>query len=971
MGHPPRAVRCPLLIGRDDLLELSDRRLDDVLAGHGQFLLLAGQAGIGKTRLLGAIERKAEARGFVAVGGAVAPQDHDVPAASILDLARSMVRMPAFAALGAALLDLDEAVLAAEHAQRRRLVMETVELILGGLPGPTMLSFEDLQWTDDVSLEIIAELARRSRDRSLLLTGDYRTEDVPRGTSLRQWRARLITQRIAEEVRLAPLDAAQTALVTTLILDTGLPAPRDVAAAVYERTDGIPLHIEELLGALGAEARADGTAIREAGVPETIEDAIIARIATLSPEAQATARAGAVIGRCFVPDVLAGIMDVPPSAIEAPLQELVDQFVLDPPGLRGLYDFRHQLLRDALYRTIPHSERRRYHARAGEFGARLEGASEIHASVHYERAGLHRQAFDAALSGAREASRLSARREAFELYRRAVDNMPDDLDPTERASILEACAEQANSIEEHEIAQSMSRQAALAYRDAGRPARAIVAFTNVLTVWRRDGRPVSERAAMSDDLWTELDAMADDPDVLAARAEVSFTRALIEMDARRLPQARLELARMASYGSELGDPEWRAIADWKSGLADGLDGHVRDGIGRIGDVAHAAVAAGWESTGVTAFREASTIAAGALDYATAVHWIEEGVRYADSIEQSHCAHVMRATLAMVSWAAAEPDDARRRARQAIVDKGCRRGAATARWALGYVSMSRGELDEAGADLTEALDFGLASEEIELVLPPLWGLAEVAVQAGEPDRAFAICRDAFARADAVGERVLLTPFVVTGVRAGLLAGRPLEAAGWLDACARRLEAIPEVTGAALDHGRGLVALADGSTGVARTALESAIDGWDRHGRAWEATGARLDLAHALIRTSRFADAVRIAVEARSAAERLESPLLTDRADTLLRMARGHASDEEPWRPLTSREFEVARLVGEGMTNGEIADALGIAPKTASSHVEHILSKLGASRRAEIATWASQVQARPIPRAGQPLEHATRA
>ena len=139
--------------------------------------------------------------------------------------------------------------------------------------------------------------------------------------------------------------------------------------------------------------------------PRPIEDAVIARIAQLSPEAQATARAGAVIGRCFVPDVLAGIMDLPPDAIEAPLQELVDQFVLDAPGVRGLYDFRHQLLRDALYRTIPASERRRYHARAGEFGARLEGASEIHASVHYERAGLRREAFEAALAGAREAAR--------------------------------------------------------------------------------------------------------------------------------------------------------------------------------------------------------------------------------------------------------------------------------------------------------------------------------------------------------------------------------------------------------------------------------------------------------------------------------------------------------------------------------------------------------------------------------------
>jgi DNA-binding CsgD family transcriptional regulator len=376
---------------------------------------------------------------------------------------------------------------------------------------------------------------------------------------------------------------------------------------------------------------------------------------------------------------------------------------------------------------------------------------------------------------------------------------------------------------------------------------------------------------------------------------------------------------------------------------------------------------------VTAFREASTVAASALDYATAVHWIGEGVRYADSVEQSHCAHVMRATLAMVSWAGGEPEDAQRRARQAIVDKGCRRGAATARWALGYVSMSRGELDEAGAELTEALDFGIASEEIELILPPLWGLAEVALQAGDPDRVFAICRDAFARAVAVGERVLMTPFVVTGARAALQAGRPVEAVAWLEDCSGLLDTIPDVAGAALDHGRGIVALADGATGVARAALESAVAGWDRHGRAWEATAARLDLAHSLIRTNRFAEAATVAAKARSVADKLESPLLTDRADALLRMARGHASDEEPWRPLTSREYEVARLVGEGLTNGEIADTLGIAPKTASSHVEHILSKLGASRRAEIATWASQVQARPATRTVQsppPVEHVTR-
>ena len=104
---------------------------------------------------------------------------------------------------------------------------------------------------------------------------------------------------------------------------------------------------------------------------------------------------------------------------------------------------------------------------------------------------------------------------------------------------------------------------------------------------------------------------------------------------------------------------------------------------------------------------------------------------------------------------------------------------------------------------------------------------------------------------------------------------------------------------------------------------------------------------------------LAVEARTVASRLDSRPLADRADALQRLARGRVAVDEPWRPLTAREFAVARLISEGMTNAEIADSLGIAPKTASSHVEHILAKLGASRRAEIATWASNVDRSPAP------------
>ncbi len=956
MDVPHRSVRCPLLIGRDDLLELADRRLDDVVAGRGQFLLVAGEAGIGKTRFLGAIGQKAAERGFVCNWGNVAPQDQDVPAASVLDLGRTMLRQPRFADLGRDLLALREATVEAGHL-RRQLVMDAVDRILAALTGPTLLGFEDLQWADDLSLELIGELARRSRDRQLLLCGGYRTDEALPGTSLRDWRSRLLTQRIAEEVRLAPLTKSETALVTTLILDTGLPAPRAVVDAVHERTDGIPLHIEELLGALSAEARANGNAIREATVPDTIEDAVLARLSHRSPEAQAVARAGAIVGRCFVPEVLAGIMDVPPEAIEAPLQELIDNFILDPVGSTVFVDFRHQLLRDAIYRSVPVADRRRFHARAGEFGTQLEGNTEIHSSLHFERAGLRRRAFETALAGAREATRLSAHREAFELYRRAVGNMPEDLVPVERASILQAFGSEAEAIEENAVAEQAAGDAAAAFRAAGNPVRAIGAMVAMGSPMARAGRPLSERLAFVTGLQAELDEMPAGVETDRVAAELAIHAAIAHTDAHDLVAARAELERTRVLAARLGDHETALVAEWKSGRADFAGGDVAGSLARVGRAALTAELAGFESTGVSAFRDASTMALSAMDYAEATRWINRGLPYADSIEQSHCAHVMSATGAIVGWATADWTAASARGSQAVADHGCRRAESMARWALGYVALGRGDIAAATAELGEALRFGEESEVIDYVLPPLWGLAETALLDGNPQRAAALCDDAFARARAAGERILLAPFVVTGARALQAAGRPAAAAAWVDACAGELAAVPTVADAAVEHGRGLVALADGATGVARTALEAAVRGWDAKGRAWEAAWARLDLANCLIRSNRYADALPLVVDVRTLASRLNSRPLADRADALQRMARGHVAVDEPWRPLTAREFAVARLVSEGRTNAEIADSLGIAPKTASSHVEHILAKLGASRRAEIATWATSVERSP--------------
>lgn len=972
---------CPILVGRDDLLEFAERRADEVVSGIGTFILFSGEAGIGKSRLLGAIDRKAQVRGFRVAWGDLAPQDAQVPAASLLDLARTMLRRPEFEGVGRELLLRlrDEAALA-ERPRRRMLVGDLVDLLADALEVPTLLGFEDLQWADDLSLEILAELARRIRKRPVLMLGSYRTDELHPASTLREWRARLLTQRLAEEARLAPLTRDQTGLMTTLILATGLPAPRQVIDAVYERTDGIPLHIEELLGVIGDDARADGEAIRGAAVPDTIEDVVLERLRRRSPEAQAAARTGAVIGRCFVPDVLAGIMGVPPSSLEAPLQELVDHAFLEAPGPRGLYDFRHQLLRDALYRSIREPERRRLHARVAEFGGQLEGSSEIHASVHFERAGLRAQAFRTALAGARAAAQLSSHREAFGLYRRAIDNLPATPSPEEHARLLEAFADEAMAVDANDLAERAYVLAGERYRVAGLILAAAFVAGSLTNARRRLGHNVDDLIESLRPTLAELETLPPDHERERVRGSILHLLAFMQLTAGRIDEATATATEARRTARAIGDVALAQDVESTLGVAAVLSGRPEEGWLMLSSVMRGIDLRPTEDAGVSAFRDASGLAARLMDYARSEAIIREGIAHADRIEQSYCRHCMDATLAQVAWARGRWSEAAEVAEQALADRrGGARAEIGARCALGTTALGRGDLDAARAELERAYGMGFRLAEPEHFLPALWGLAEAALLAGEPVRAAQLCDEARAVCERIGERALLIPFVLTGTRARLAANRPDEAERWLEAVQGQLtDAALLGATVALRHATGLVRLAAGSTGLARDALEAAVAGWDRIGRAWEASWARLDLAACLLRVNRAADAMSLLSDVNSAAVRLGSQPLEARAEELRRVARGRGGLDEPWAPLTAREFEVARLIAAGLTNLAIATELAIAPKTASAHVEHILAKLGATRRAEIASWATTVDGRrpggrrwPVERPAEAPREAERA
>jgi DNA-binding CsgD family transcriptional regulator len=962
-----RSLICPLILGRDDLLVQMDELIAETQRGRGHTLFLSGQAGLGKTRVLRATIRKAEAAGLRVDGGSVAPQDLQVPLASIREMATGMRGHPAWGGLSQDLLAIQDRTAGDALGARRVIVRATADRILEAIDQPTMLLFDDLHWADEMSLEVVGELARHGTDLPLLVIGGYRADEFPTGTIHREWRSRVLSQRQAEEVRLRRLTEEETATAITLILGGELPAARDVVAAMYQRTNGIPLHIEELLAALPPEALTDGRAIRDAHVPDTIGDAVLSRLSRLPDDVRLVARAGAVIGRCFTPEVLAGVVGLPLQALEPSIATLVDAAILHPYDYvdQGYYDFRHQLLRDAIYGDVPPSQLRRFHAQAAEFVMGLEASSISHASRHYERAGMRTQAYRASVAAAVEASRISARQEACELYRRAIDNMPPDLPTGDRAELYRSYSWVATAIERLDESIEAARSARQLFLDAGRVADAAAMLVDVAQAERKMGLgPLEARRALMRQGLAELEHAGTGRDVADARAQLLSFRCLIEFDAANFDEASRLNDECSRIATALGDGEMLLETEFSAGMIGLARGEDDATLGRLLDIATQARAAGYESVSVTSFRVAAAMAARIMDYRTAEAAIDEGLEYADAIEQSHCRQQMAATSALLAWARGDWDVADRMARQEIVERGCRRGVLTAIPVIGLVALGRGEFDDARRWLGDALVEGREIDDVEMVLTPLWGLAELALATGEAGTAMARCEEALAIAERTGERPYFVPFTVPGVRAAIALKRPEEARRWLETSRAHLTGW-SMAEAALAHGEGLVELALGHATAARERLEAAIEAWDLRGRVWEAAWARLDLAQCLLRSNRYAEGASFLASVHGTAERLGSEPLQRRIDELQVVARGRGSLEEPWYPLTAREFEVARLIAEGQTNAEIAERLFVAPKTVSAHVEHILAKLRVARRAEIAVWVAKVhRAEPVLDLGQP-------
>jgi class 3 adenylate cyclase/predicted ATPase len=441
------------LVGREEECELLRRRWFKATDGEGQVVLLAGEAGIGKSRLTTAFVELLAGERHIRLRYFCSPQHTDsalYPIIGQVERAAGLVRDDALqvkldkldgllkqtstsaqhAALFADMLSLpnDGRYPAVELTpqQRRQRTLEALLLQLGALARscPVLMVFEDAHWADPTSLELLGRAVDRIHTRSVLLIVTFRPEFEP------GW----IGQPHVTSLNLTRLAPREVGAMIDYILGNN-PLPANIRQDIIERTDGIPLFVEEMTKAV-LEAESEGEARRVAAlvpspalaVPATLHASLMARLDRLGP-AKELAQIGATIGREFSHSLLAAVVRKPETELQTALDRLIGAGLLLRQGSApyATYFFKHVLVRDAAYSTLLREPRRALHVRIAEtlesqFAEISETQPELLARHCTEAGQIEKAAALWGKAGLRSAQR-SALVEAAEQLRRALDQI--------------------------------------------------------------------------------------------------------------------------------------------------------------------------------------------------------------------------------------------------------------------------------------------------------------------------------------------------------------------------------------------------------------------------------------------------------------------------------------------------------------------------------------------------------------------
>ena len=989
----------PITIGRRAELDAGTLALDAAIGGSPTNLLIAGEAGVGKSRYVAELAAAAAGRGMLVLrGGCANVGDEGLPYGPIVEILGQLVRdldpsdlesiVGSSGADLARLVPALEPMASAAPVQQAWLQTRLFEALMGltrrlASASPVLIVIEDVHWADTATREAIAFLVRNLRTERAAVAMTLRSDELHRRHPALPWLAELERTGLVERIDLTRLDVDETSAMLEAI--TGEPVDREAALRIHRRSDGNPFFIEELLI---AEAGPES-----ARLPTTLHEILLARLAALTDPARDAVNMVAIAGRRIDHDLLASISADRPDSLDEALRESIGARILvvdrDARGADG-YAFRHALLAEVAYDELLPGERRRLHLALAEALATLPAPTGASAAAYWAELARHwanaRQddrAFDASIKAAAAAEDAFAFTAALHALERVIDLWPVVPDAAARAG-----ADQA---------ELFTRAAQMA-NVAGLPARNVALRREALAALPPDADE-ARAAVMHQQLGRAHWAFGDSA---AALAETEAAVGMLPADPPTAERARV----LAGYGQMLMLLDhWTAShAACEQAIEIALrvgareaEGHARNTLGL--DLA----AQGRCAEAIESLETALAIA--------------KEVGNADDIGRAHVNLSEALNVCGLPQASADEVDVGIAESEAygitssygmfIRHNGIQVNYDLGRWetAAGFAIDSVANLSEGGAgnaDRYRSSNWVLLlvatgdANQARVQLDRLGGLLEGAPVETQFSGNYFAARaelalwedrplDALAEVDrglevigAGGWRWFVTRLLRTGARAAadaaLLARARRDPAAEVTAIAsvndyraRRIR--QRAWCEEIEHGPQLVvSLAEFALGDAEdTRLEGGdVAAWrDVHARwlalerpypaayaAWRLGEASLEAGDrdGAAAALREAHATAVDLGARPLATAVEALATRGRVD--LSPAPEASAAPPPSDPfgLTRREREVLALVATGRTNRQIADELFISENTAGVHVSNILGKLGVASRTEAAAVA---------------------
>jgi DNA-binding CsgD family transcriptional regulator/tetratricopeptide (TPR) repeat protein len=982
-GVPERVSSSRFVGRRVELTRLEEAWKSAVADERSAVMLVGGEAGVGKSRLVGELTARVPDPALVLVGQCFDLADRALPFGPIVQVLRMLHRTLDQATL-------DQVVgpgreeLAALLPELRAPIREGIvagalfEQLLGVFERladhmPVLLVLEDLHWADRSTRELFSYLAGSLHSAPMLLVGTYRSDDLHRRHPLRTLLAELDRSGTVERIDLDRFDRDEVRELIAAIVG-GEPSA-ELVDRTFRRSDGNIFFAEELLAVDGACGDA---------IPPTLRDIVLARIDALSDAAQQLLRCAAVIGRSADHRLLESTAGLTPADLLAGAREAVAQHILVTDGDALQYRFRHALVREAVVDDLLPGDRVALHTRVAEALAAHPdwfdgGDAQLHAQLasHWDAARDAPRALGSALDAARAAEHIYAYGDALDHAEQVLTLWSQVADAEARTGMrhvdmLRYAATQA------EMSGSTDRALDYIRAAAGEVDPAVDPVVAGL-VHERWGRYLW----MLSKPWPEIlehceEAVRLVPEApSAARAKVLATLGQQLMLANRNDEAISVCEQAIAIAQEVGDAVIEGHALNSLGSALGCMGRADEGLARLhrarelavrtqswADVARAAVNEGGALQRLSREEEAVAISLGGAENARA-HGLDRAFgiflrlnaseslrrlgRWDEAEEQVREVETL-APIGIDAWRVAE--------------ERC------------FLAIGRGDFDAAHAE----------GARLELLLgsaPPVTeksGLivenVNVAIAAWSGDEAGALRRAVAATRKPVDDLALCADVSDDIIFHGLAAGatatlRATDPATRAD-CLRDVRELAEVLERWMTDdswvGGQPAALAalqlQFAAEVARAEGTDRGDDWQAVAENWAGHGMRpreayahWRAAEAFIRDDDRASAEASVRAAYALAQRIGWVGLRDALASLARRARldlgttpTTALSPADRFGLTARELDVVALLAEGRTNRQIADALFISAKTASVHVSNILAKLGVGNRGEAAAAA---------------------